>query len=255
MTGAEGKERPPCSSAPNPPSQASGATRAPPPRSPARSLALNIAGTPRGEKLKAAAAATSEAKADALLVTALDEVAWLFNLRAADVPCCPVLQAYALVHTDGGAKCAELFVDETKVSADLGAELAAAGVAVRGYEEALGAVEQLSAGGSRVAFDPALVNFAMVGAAGERAVHLPSPLALPKAMKNEAELEGMLEAHLTDGAALANFFGWLEQVSLLGVFPLWARPKRRPRWKSCRRARGYAIKHSHSCMRSQSRLV
>ena len=212
-------------------------TRPPPPDSPARALALEVAGVSREVKLAAAAAAAKDAKAVALLVCALDEVAWLFNLRAADVPCCPVLQAYAIVHAPptavrrladappgadtsaGGSVRATLFVDSSKLSSELISELSAAGVTVRDYEDTASAVESLRSSGGVIAFDPSLTNFALVGAAGDKGLEVTSPLALPKSIKNEAELAGMLEAHLTDGAALATFFGWLEQAVASGSLP------------------------------------
>jgi Xaa-Pro aminopeptidase len=117
----------------------------------------------------------------------LDEVAWLLNLRGRDVPHCPVLQGFVLVHApakggkdgkdsmagDGadagsspGASCppsspspaATLFVDETKISANLAAELAADGVAAVSYGQIQQAIEQVVAAGEKVMLDPNKVH-------------------------------------------------------------------------------------------------
>jgi Xaa-Pro aminopeptidase len=155
-------------------------------------------------------------------------VCWLFNLRGSDVPCCPVLQAYALVKcprgadgssADGssadGSVTATLFVDESKIDAVAGLResLRSAGVTTAAYESIAGAVQELAAtGGMRLLLDPERINYGLYLSAGEAAVPKPSPLTLPKACKNGAELEGMMEAHLEDGAALCEFFGWLRRT-------------------------------------------
>ena len=64
----------------------------------------------------------------------------------------------------------------------------------------------------KLLLDPTMVNYGLRTAAGDAAVLEASELALPKACKNEAELDGMLQAHLVDGAALAHFFAWLERT-------------------------------------------
>jgi len=82
-------------------------------------------------------------------------------------------------------------------------------VDTRPYEEVEAAVRGMAAEGRRLMFDPKLTNAALHEAAAGGALLRPSPLSLPKACKNSAELEGMQCAHLRDGAALANFFAWL----------------------------------------------
>lgn len=196
--------------------------RPPPPAGEARSMPIEVAGVGRSEKLAAAAAASAKEGASSLLVCMLDEVAWLLNVRGSDVPHCPVLQAYVIVPAArsgaaagvpgaaaGGA--ARLFVDASKLPAALAEELLRGGVSVEPYGSVEGAVRALVQAGGRVMLDPAKVNFALRVAAGEAALEQPSPLSMPKAMKNDAELAGMLSAHLKDGAALATFFSWLER--------------------------------------------
>ena len=80
---------------------------------------------------------------------------------------------------------------------------------VNDYERTEGAVDALAAAGERLMLDPKLLNSSLRQLAGSAAVLRASPVALAKAVKNEAELAGMHEAHLRDGAARAHFFAWL----------------------------------------------
>lgn len=195
------------------------APRPPLPRAPARSLGLDVAGVSRADKLARLAREVRKAGGDAFVAGALDEVCWLLNLRGEDVPNCPVLQGYVIVDAGRGAEArppATLFVDAGKIDTELRSELAASNVGLAEYGEVEAAVRSLAAQGRRLMFDASAVNFAIGKAAGERAVRAPSPLGLPKAMKNEAELAGMREAHLRDGAALASFFAWIEAAVARG---------------------------------------
>jgi Xaa-Pro aminopeptidase len=223
------------------------AARPPLPSGAARVLPLAVAGRSAAEKLAAVRSAAAAAGAQAYLAVALDEVAWplnpspspspspnpspvawllnsspspsptpnptpapnqvawLLNLRGSDVPCCPLLQAYVLVEAEG----ARLFVDAAKLPAAVLEALRACNVTTAPYAEAEAAVHALREGGGKVLLDPSLCNFGLRSAAAAAAVLAPSPVTLPKASKNEAELAHMLEAHLRDGAALAHGFGWL----------------------------------------------
>lgn len=177
------------------------------PMSSARLHPEEFAGKSAAQKLSIVRAALGMEGADALVVSELDEVAYLFNLRGADVPRTPVLLSYAVVEKDA----ATLFVDAAKVPSEVRAELAAAGVAVRPYTDALAAMAELSANRARVWADPARTNFAIFSALGDAAqLRRASPLSELKAMKNEVELEGMRAAHRRDGAALALAFAHLE---------------------------------------------
>jgi len=193
--------------------------RPPPPQNPARELPLAVAGVTAAEKLAAVGADLATHKANALVVGSLDEVCWLFNVRGGDVPHCPVLQAFALVHATEPVT-ATLFVEQAKLSAPVLEALAAAGVTPAPYEEAEPTVRSLAAQGQALMLDAKSCNYALRLAAGGRAVLQESPLILRKACKNELELEGMMEAHLTDGAALAHFFAWLRQTVVDEQTPL-----------------------------------
>jgi len=143
---------------------------------------------------------------DVAVITLPDSLCWLLNLRGADVPRNPILHGFALLHADGAV---DLFVDAAKIGDDVRAVLDA-GVRlhpVEGFEAALSTLR------SRVRVDRATAPLAvssLVEGAGGTVVWGDDPCRLPKACKNPAEVQGMREAHLRDGAAMVEFLCWLE---------------------------------------------
>jgi len=144
---------------------------------------------------------------DAAVVSALDSIAWLLNIRGSDVDRTPVALSYVLAHDDGTA---ELFIAPEKVTAELTQHLGNA-VTIRpraGFEAALG---ELS--GKRVAVDPnfgVAAIFNALGKAGANPVSARDPTILAKAMKNPREQQGQRDAQARDGAAEVKFLRWLE---------------------------------------------
>lgn len=146
-------------------------------------------------------------KLDATVVTALDSVAWLFNIRGADVSRTPVVLSFALVHADGTA---ELFVDEAKLPAEVRSHL---GNAVRLAPRAAFADSLAHLAGKRVAVDPERTVAAIIArleAAGATVERHRDPTILPKAIKNPVEIAGIKAAHVRDGVALTRFLRWVE---------------------------------------------
>ena len=151
----------------------------------------------------------AEHKSDAAVLAALDSIAWTFNVRGTDVSHTPVALAYALVHADGTA---DLFVAGEKVTAELRQHL---GNGVRLHERAEfeGALAGLA--GKTVAVDPersVAAIFEALEKASARIVELRDPTVLPRAIKNEAELNGQRAAQTRDGAAIARFLKWVEET-------------------------------------------
>ncbi|MFC4274902.1 aminopeptidase P family protein [Achromobacter aloeverae] len=167
----------------------------------------------RAEKLRGVRDAMRARQAGAHLISTLDDIAWLFNLRGADVDYNPVFVAHALVReTD-----ATLFVAPGKVDAALQAVLQADAVAVRPYTElpaALAALEQDAA----VLVDPARVTVGVLAAlpSGVRRIEAINPSTLAKSRKTDAELAHVRAAMEQDGAALCEFFAWLETALAAG---------------------------------------
>ncbi|WP_374284076.1 aminopeptidase P family protein [Novosphingobium sp.] len=143
---------------------------------------------------------------DAAVVSALDGVAWLLNLRGADVARTPVALSFVLAHADGTA---DLFIAEEKVTPELRAHLGNA-VTIRPREAFVPQLQALA--GKKVAVDPersVQAVFAALEGAGAEVVELTDPTVLPKAIKNPVEQAGHRAAQARDGAAIARFLHWL----------------------------------------------
>ena len=153
---------------------------------------------------------------DAIFLTALDEIAWLLNVRGSDVDYNPVVISYLLVTMEDVLwvvrKDAYLEPDEeTQASFD---EVAADEVTVCGYDEAgLAVSTRISDEVQRIYVDPNTLNIHLRECLDEcsfEVVEGLSPIPLRKSVKNAVEIEGMREAHLEDGLAVEKFLYWLE---------------------------------------------
>lgn len=188
--------------------------RPPRPQEPVIVLPENFNGKSVQAKLEELREDLQKRHAAGFIVSMLDEIAWLFNLRGSDIPFNPVFFSYAVVTHES----ATLYVDESKLGHEAKAHLSAAGVQVRPYgailddarslkEKALSLKESsnrllLSNRGSW-ALQRALGGESMVDI-------IRSPIGDAKAVKNDTELEGMRACHIRDGAALIEYFAWLE---------------------------------------------
>lgn len=144
--------------------------------------------------------------ADGLVLTQLDDIAWLCNLRGSDVHCNPVFVSYMLVTSQG----AMLFTDARKVPADVQEYLQAKGIGLRGYED-MGS-EDLPC--TRILIDPSSCNWALFSRLSPLSTMLrqKSPVPAMKALKNSTEIEGFRQAMMRDGVALVKFLRWLEKA-------------------------------------------
>ena len=149
----------------------------------------------------------TEKHADAAVLSALDSIAWAFNVRGQDVSRTPVALAFALVRADGTA---DLFVNPEKISAEVRQHL---GNGVRlhdrnAFEAALGELK-----GQTVAVDPeraVAAIFEALDKAGAKILPVRDPTILPKAIKNAVEIAGQKSAQYRDGAAISRFLRWVE---------------------------------------------
>ena len=152
-------------------------------------------------------------KADAAVLSALDSIAWAFNVRGEDVSRTPVALAFALVHSDGTA---DLFVNPEKVDAEVQQHLGN-GVRLHDRNAFEGALSELA--GKTVAVDPERAVAAIFDAldkAGAKIVPVRDPTILPKAIKNAVEIAGQKSAQHRDGAAIARFLRWVEEEAPKG---------------------------------------
>lgn len=185
------------------------------PNEPVKLLPLKYAGEDTKEKLTGLRKELAKKKLACFVVSMLDEVAWLFNLRGSDIPYNPVFFSYAVITADE----ASLYIDAAKLTEDSKNYLAESGVTVKPYESLFEDAKALS---QSLSSDDTTANkqYAIstkgswalkLALGGDDAVEeLRSPVGDFKAKKNETELEGMRQCHIRDGAALTAYFAWLE---------------------------------------------
>ena len=211
------------------------------PKAPLRVHSLAYAGQTCEDKIESIRKDMVKEKVECLVVTALDDIMWLMNIRGGDAECNPVCLSHALITKDA----AILFVDKAKVNAEVSKHLTDSGVEVKEYEEMGEHVRKMAQSGSKIWIDEDKVSIktfddAMDGIASfVRPSKVPkildanenennnnnnnnnnnsdkirkgvSPIPMAKAIKNDKELDGMREAHLMDGVAMSELWWWLEQ--------------------------------------------
>ena len=146
-------------------------------------------------------------RADAVILSALDSIAWALNVRGGDIAHTPVALSYAIIGSDGAT---DLFIAEDKVGADVRRHL---GNAVRVHDIAAFRPYLANFAGKRIAADPdraVAAIFDSLEAGGATVLRLRDPAVLAKAIKNPVEIAGHRAASVRDGAALARFLRWVE---------------------------------------------
>eukprot|EP01063_Lacrimia_lanifica_P038186 TRINITY_DN8047_c0_g1_i1.p1 TRINITY_DN8047_c0_g1~~TRINITY_DN8047_c0_g1_i1.p1 ORF type:complete len:614 (+),score=221.70 TRINITY_DN8047_c0_g1_i1:184-2025(+) len=172
------------------------------------------AGKPATEKIADVVADLDTRNADAAVFSALDEIAWLLNLRGHDTECTPVFLSYAILVK--ATKRVHLFTDMSRVPDDVQKRVADF-ADIHPYEDFF---KMLKKGvGARVVFDPRTANCAIVDAleAGKsKGVRSQSSVQIAKAVKNPTELQGIITCHVRDGLALSRFLQWVEGAVMGG---------------------------------------
>ena len=164
------------------------------------------AGQSAAEKRQAMADWLTAKHADAAVLSALDSLAWTFNIRGKDVDRTPVALAYAIVHADATA---DLYVAPEKIDEAVAAHL---GNAVRVHDRSQFAQALTEFSGKTVVADPeraVAAIFEALEAGGATVLSLRDPAVLPKAVKNPVEIAGHRAAQARDGAALSKFLHWI----------------------------------------------
>ena len=181
-----------------------------PPASPIVPYDTTFAGEPADEKRDRLANAMSERNVDAVVITLPDSIAWLLNIRGSDVQNCPLPLSFAILNKDGSV---QLFCAPEKISDGLEAHLGNA-VSISPRDGFLPALDQLGQSGATVQIDfntaPVLVEEQLTNA-GAIVVNGADPCLLPKACKNEVELNGTRKAHVRDGGAVAHFLAFMDK--------------------------------------------
>ena len=175
------------------------------PKAPFYEFEVGYAGEDVASKLARVREAMRQKNANAMVISALDEIAWLLNIRGKDVEYNPLVISYVVLEQD---RCT-LFVAPEKVPVAAHSQWGEQ-VAIQGYEEVFGYIRQLQ---GTVLYDGARVNEALFEAIPEacRKVNAQSPIMVMKAKKNAVELEGERIAMREDAVALTRFFRWLEE--------------------------------------------
>lgn len=178
------------------------------PHAPITEHALAYACTSRADKFARLRSAMRKRKATHHLVSSVDDIAWLTNLRGSDVECNPVFLAHLLVSADAGAT---LFTGRTKLDDRTVATLAADGITVADYATVTDALASLPAG-SALLLDPGRVVSAIAAAipVTVQRIEAANPSTAFKAVKNADELDHIREVMRRDGAALAHAFHEIE---------------------------------------------
>lgn len=185
---------------------------------PVKVLGQEYAGKSWQDKIEDLRKELDKKKAAGFVVSMLDEIAWLFNLRGNDIAYNPVFFSYAIITPTT----ATLYVDESKLDPNAKAHLS--GVRIRPYQEIFSDVaamvkQEPSVNGSTTASAPkhkflisTKASWALAQALGgeENCEEIRSLIGDAKAVKNPVELEGMRQCHIRDGAALIEYFAWLE---------------------------------------------
>lgn len=177
------------------------------PSSPVRDLPVDIAGQSRMEKLARVRDEMARLGVQWHLVSTLDDIAWLLNLRGEDVSFNPVFLAHVLI----GPERVLLFVLPGKIDAVLAQTLAADGIEIRPYQDAGSTLAGLEAQ-ARLLFDPSRTTCALIDRVPCKLVRAINPSTFFKSQKTEFELAHVRRVMENDGAALCAFFVWLEDA-------------------------------------------
>lgn len=198
-----------------------GSSRPPRPNEQVRELAQRFAGKDVKAKLEDLRKELDKKKSCGFIVSMLDEIAWLFNLRGNDIPYNPVFFSYAAITPTATT----LYVEKAKLSSDCEKYLVGNGISIRPYnkifEDATALSESMVPTNNGDGQPDSKIKKFLVSnktswalkrsLGGEAKVEeIRSPIGDAKAIKNETELEGMRACHVRDGAALIEYFSWLE---------------------------------------------
>lgn len=171
-----------------------------------------LAGEDVDSKVSRVVDALDAADADGLLITALDEIAWLLNLRGSDVDYTPVVIAFAYVSEDERV----LFIDSEKVTSEVKDHLKKYRVKIKDYDDIEKFLGKISSTAT-VMVDPNRVSDALGQAMICNKTYMASPVIALKGVKNESQIAGFRQAMLYDGAAMVRMMMWLEQNVANGI--------------------------------------
>lgn len=171
-------------------------------------LDTKYCGKSRDEKLADIRKQMEERKADIYILTSLDDIAWLFNIRGNDIPCNPVVLSYAVITKTE----AFIYAAGEAFSKNVREALATAGVGLKPYNDIYDDVKNISSD-KAVFIDGSRANYAIVKSIPDdvKIINDTNLTLLPKAIKNETEIANQKKAHIRDGVAVTKFMYWLKK--------------------------------------------
>lgn len=177
-------------------------------------LEEKYAGKKAEEKLGDLRRAMEKEGATVHLLTTLDDIVWLFNIRGDDIPCNPVVLSYAAITLDD----AYLFLAPKSVNQEVREYLTGLGVKIRPYQEFYPYVKCLR--DEQVLLEKERVNYAIIRSidSSNQVISRQNPTVMAKAVKNPVEIENMKKAHMKDGVVMARFMYWLKKN--IGKIPM-----------------------------------
>ena len=176
---------------------------------------VKYAGESTKKKIRRIQREIAKNNADVAVLTLPDSIAWLFNIRGKDIPHTPVALSFAMIPVEGRSS---LFIDKRKISKDVRQKLKPI-VKLSEPSSLFQSIRKCASQGQRILLDPKSAPHALaiiIKDANGKIKKSPNPVELPKAIKNRKEIEGMREAHVRDGVALAKFLAWFDRNSVQG---------------------------------------
>ena len=177
------------------------------PKEPVWILSEKYAGKAAAEKIADLRAVMKDKNADAHILTGLEDIIWLLNIRGNDVPCNPVVLSYAVVTQ----KEVSLFINGETLGDEVRNYLEKIGVVIFPYDEIYKVVKTFES--EKVMLEKGCVNFTLVHSLGKSVtvIDTMNPTSLAKAVKNPVEIQNMKNVHLKDGAAVVKYLYWLKK--------------------------------------------
>lgn len=185
------------------------------PAEPVELFGEQYSGCPTHEKLRLIREDMKKAGANAHVLSALDNICWLFNIRGNDVSHYPVVLSYAVIDMEK----AVLFVNPKTISKEVEDALLQEGVQIWPYDQVFDFITQMLPG-AKVLLDSNIVNMRLYRTVENAAeiIDMPNPEVIRQATKNEVELKNIRQAHIKDGIACTKFMYWLKKN--IGKLPI-----------------------------------
>lgn len=176
-------------------------------KEPAFLLDETYSGESTTSKLKRIRDAMKKENANIHILTSLDDICWLINMRGNDVKYSPLILSYAIVRLDA----VDLFIDQSKLNEEALTELTKNNFTLHPYNDIYETVKQLGAG-TVALIDPTKINYAIYNNIPDavKKVEKPNPSILYKAIKNEVEIKNIINAHIKDGVAITKYMHWVK---------------------------------------------